>query len=126
LQAPYSAQLSLDRRRARAQLFPALDPSACLSSVLTFEAVGQRHVDLARTARDGLLGYAQLDPGFERIDIAEQPEVAGCFPTLLRYLSQPFLVAEPFPGRPGAWVRRTQLLDEVEALLVARVDGESG
>jgi F0F1-type ATP synthase beta subunit len=37
--------------------------------------------------------------------------------SFLTYLCQPFVVAEPFNGRPGEQVAHRDLLDEIESLL---------
>lgn len=113
LRAPFSGQLTLDRRRAKAYLFPALDPGACLSAAAETHDPGERHLVLAGKVRSILAAYAQHDPEFERLDSA--PKDLG--PALLRYLCQPFFVTEPFTSRSGEWVDRSTLLDEVEAIL---------
>jgi F0F1-type ATP synthase beta subunit len=63
--------------------------------------------------------YVSVDPTFERFgtkDSSSDPDIAPAY-RLLDYLRQPFLVAEPFTGRPGEWVSQRQLLDDVEAIL---------
>jgi hypothetical protein len=36
---------------------------------------------------------------------------------LIRYLTQPFFVTEPFSGRLGEWVGQTELLETVRKIL---------
>ena len=47
------------------------------------------------------------------ISLAGEQEV----PHLVRYLAQPFKIAEPFTSRPGERTRYDEMLDRVEALL---------
>ena len=117
---PYAAQIVLDRRRAKQQLFPSIDPSASLSDALTAEFVGKRHVEVATRAAAVLSDYAQIDPTFESWRVSEDRETgpdAARARKLLKYLAQPFLVAEPFSGHPGEWVGQADLLNGVEAIL---------
>ena len=119
LSPPYSAQIVLDRRRAKQRLFPSIDPSASLSDALTTQFVGSRHVEVAARAAELLGDYAQVDPTFESWRASDQEtgtDVARAR-ELLGYLAQPFLVAEPFSGHPGQWVGQSELLDAVEAIL---------
>ncbi len=121
---PYAAQIVLDRRRAKQRLFPSIDPSASLSDALTAQFVGSRHVEVAARAAALLGDYAQIDPMFdlfrERSRASEDPQTetdVARARKLLDYLTQPFLVAEPFSGHPGEWVGQAELLDGVEAIL---------
>jgi len=120
LAAPYQAQIVLDRRRAKKALFPSIDPLASLSDPLIEACVGQRHVDVARRAKELFARYVAIDPDFELFGAAGAGDVAPDVVRthrLLGYLRQPFLVAEPFSGRPGQWASQNQLLDDVESIL---------
>jgi RNA polymerase sigma factor (sigma-70 family) len=120
LAPPYKAQIVLDRRRARKALFPAIDPLASISEALTDATVGTRHVAVAVRAKQLLERYRDIDPEFELYGAAHETQTAPDIVRahrLLGYLRQPFLVAEPFTGRPGQWVSAAELLDEVEAIL---------
>ncbi len=119
LAPPYKAQVVLDRRRARKRLFPSIDPLASLSELLDGERLGARHLDVASRARQAIASYMAIDPDFDRVDGApdEVPADVARARRLLRYLRQPFHVAEPFTGHPGQWVSHAQLLDDVEAIL---------
>ncbi len=119
LSAPYKAQIVLDRRRAKKMLFPSIDPSASMSGPVASGKSGARHAAIATRARALLARYAAIDPEFARFgtdERASDPEIRRTH-RLLAYLRQPFLVAEPFTGRPGEWVSQSQLLDDVEAIL---------
>ncbi len=132
LQAPFSAQIKLDRQRARRRLFPALDPRACLSVALCEDVVGAEHLAVAERAKRVLLEHAARDPELGAFEAGvSDPHLAGVPPrvsrpgggseaaavALIRYLVQPFFVAEPFTGLPGEWVNRDDLLEAVRPLL---------
>ena len=120
LSPPYKAQIVLDRRRANKMLFPSIDPLASLSDALTGVVVGARHVELAQRAKQLFRDYALIDPGIELFGADHkrqiEPDVVRAH-RLLRYLRQPFLVAEPFSGHPGQWVEEADLLDAVESIV---------
>ena len=119
LTPPYKAQVVLDRRRAKKMLLPSIDPLASVSELLASGRAGRRHTDIAARARRLVEHYVSVDPTFERfgaVYASSDPDIARA-QELLDYLRQPFLVAEPFTGRPGEWVSQRQLLDDVEAIL---------
>lgn len=112
--APYSAQINLDRRRAKRHLFPAIDPELTISNTLNEATVGARHVETALRARTLLADYARTDPLLEQIDAPDSDARAV---RLLRYLCQPFCTTEPFTGQPGEQVAYADLIDSVDAIL---------
>jgi RNA polymerase sigma factor (sigma-70 family) len=93
-----SATIVLSRALARAGLYPAVDPQESRSSV----EIGARQAALAGATRAAL---AEGGPLAERLSA---------------WLSQPFYVAEPFTGFPGASATLAQALEEAARLL----DGE--
>ncbi len=114
LRPPYTGQINLDRRRAQRYLFPALDPERSLST-LGDGVLGERHAELARTARQQLHTCLESDPEFSLLDVPDGQQSRAA--RLLRYFCQPFFVTEAFSGRAGEWTGREQLLDELEQLL---------
>ena len=74
---------------------------------------GAAHLALAGQAAAVLAAYQSQDADFSQLE-ARSESVAG---RLLRYLCQPFQVTEPFTGRPGEWVGRAELLEEVATIL---------
>lgn len=126
LAAPFSAQITFDPARARSYLFPALDPSLSLSADLVTETVGERHVRLAAEAKALLGAYRERDPDYDRLDAENATAEEVRAHRLLRYLCQPFLVAEPFIGRRGEWVGREDLLDAVESLMTSPGGSDAG
>lgn len=111
LSAPFTSQIVLDRARAQASLYPAIDPAASLAPSAAGGADARSL--LAARARELLDDYRVSDPELRKLDgHRDSPAVR-----LLRYLCQPFQVTEPFTGRRGQWVSREALFEEVTAIL---------
>lgn len=123
LRPPFEAQILLEWRRAQRALYPALDPTRCLSAALD-TVVSERHRKLSSEASALLRAYAQWDPEFDRPDPEMFPpphkEAARRAQRLLLYLTQPFLTTEPFHGRLAREVPVEQTLDDIEAIVAGR------
>ena len=116
-----SASVVLSRKRASEGLYPAVDPLASSSVMLTPAVVGQRHCDIARAVRRTLAEYEELRDiiamlGLEELSAADRAVVARAR-RLERFLTQPFGVAESFSGTPGQRVPIASTLDGCEAIL---------
>ena len=119
--AHLSASVVLSRKRASEGLYPAVDPLASGSVMLTPAVVGQRHYDLARDVRRTLAQYEELRDiiamlGLEELSAADRAVVARAR-RLERFLTQPFHVAEAFSGTPGVRVPIADTLAGCEAIL---------
>ncbi|MFW8566509.1 F0F1 ATP synthase subunit beta [Orrella sp. 11846] len=100
-----SASVVLSRKRASEGLYPAVDPIASNSVMLTPAVVGQRHYDIARDVRSTLAQYEELRDiiamlGLEELSSADRAVVARAR-RLERFLTQPFHVAHTFSGIAG-------------------------
>lgn len=110
----YDARVSFDPVRSARRLYPALDPR----STVTRRYPTARHGRLAKHCRDLLRRYQECDPhlrlalhpGSDRAQLA-----AG--KALIRFLVQPYRVAEPFTSLPGECTPRELLLRSVEELV---------
>ncbi len=116
-----SASVVLSRKRASEGLYPAVDPLASSSVMLTPAVVGQRHCDVARAVRRTLAEYEELRDiiamlGLEELSTADRA-VVGRARRLERFLTQPFHVAEAFSGMAGQRVPIAATLDGCEAIL---------
>jgi len=116
-----SASVVLSRKRASEGLYPAVDPLASTSVMLTPAVVGERHCDIARAVRRTLAGYEELRDiiamlGLEELSTADRAVVARAR-RLERFLTQPFHVAASFSGTAGERVSIDQTLDGCEAIL---------
>jgi len=116
-----SASVVLSRKRASEGLYPAVDPLASASVMLTPSVVGQRHYDIARAVRRTLADYEELRDiiamlGLEELSSADRATVARAR-RLERFLTQPFLTTESFSGTSGKLVPIAETLDGCETIL---------
>lgn len=116
-----SASVVLSRKRASEGLYPAVDPLASASVMLTPSVVGQRHYDIARAVRRTLAEYEELRDiiamlGLEELSSADRATVARAR-RLERFLTQPFVTTESFSGTKGSMVPVAQTLDGCETIL---------
>ncbi|MDY7218623.1 F0F1 ATP synthase subunit beta [Denitrificimonas sp. JX-1] len=116
-----SASVVLSRKRASEGLYPAVDPLASTSVMLTPAVVGQRHYDIARAVRRTLAEYEELRDiiamlGLEELSSADRAVVARAR-RLERFLTQPFFSAESFSGEAGQRVSIEDTLTGCERIL---------
>jgi len=116
-----SASVVLSRKRASEGLYPAVDPLASASVMLTPAVVGQRHYDIARAVRSTLAEYEELRDiiamlGLEELSSADRLTVERAR-RLERFLTQPFVTTEGFSGMAGTSVPIAETLGGCEAIL---------
>jgi F-type H+-transporting ATPase subunit beta len=116
-----TSHLRFDAARARGRLWPALKLTATISSNISTEVVGTEHADVARAARLLLTEYERIDPELAFPDPASLPtsqrNAALRAQRLHAFLTQPFVCAEPFSGRPGVRVKRESTVRGVSRIL---------
>ena len=103
------ASTVLSRRQASLGIYPAIDPLASNSSLLTAAAVGEEHYAITTEVRALLARYEELQDviailGMEELSDEDRLAVTRAR-RLQRFLTQPFFVSEPFTGMPGRYVR---------------------
>ena len=95
----------LERSITEKGIYPAVDPLASSSRVLDPQYVGDRHYDIARRVQMTLQRYRELQDIIAILGVDELSEVDKLVVhrarRMERFLSQPFLVAEVFTGKPG-------------------------
>ncbi len=116
-----SASVVLSRKRASEGLYPAVDPLASASVMLTPTVVGQRHYDIARAVRRTLADYEELRDiiamlGLEELSSADRATVARAR-RLERFLTQPFFTTGSFSGMDGKLVPLNDTLAGCETIL---------
>lgn len=116
-----SASVVLSRKRASEGLYPAVDPLASTSVMLTPAVVGQRHYDIARAVRRTLAEYEDLRDiiamlGMEELSAADRATVARAR-RIERFLTQPFFTTGAFTGTAGKRVTIGDTLDGCETIL---------
>lgn len=111
----FDARIAFAKTRAKAGLWPAVDPHGTASRYWPSE----RHEVLAVRARSVLRAYEDLDPALTFPDPSTfaDGDAATCAQALLRYLAQPMRVAELATAVPGERTTYAELLDEVEAII---------
>jgi F-type H+-transporting ATPase subunit beta len=110
------AFIYLERKIAEKGLFPAIDPLASSSRILDPQIVGERHYAVARRVQQTLQRYRELQDIIAILGVDELAEadklVVHRARRIERFLSQPFLVAEPFTGKKG---KITPLADTIRS-----------
>ena len=99
------AFIYLERSISEKGIYPAIDPLASNSRILDPQYVGDRHYDIARRVQTTLQRYRELQDIIAILGVDELSEedkiVVHRARRIERFLSQPFLVAEVFTGKPG-------------------------
>ena len=98
----------LDRSIASLGIYPAVDPLASTSRILSADVVGQEHYEVARAVQRILQRYKELQDiiaimGMDELSEADKLTVNRAR-KVQRFLSQPFSVAEQFTGYQGKYV----------------------
>jgi F-type H+/Na+-transporting ATPase subunit beta len=95
----------LERSISEKGIYPAVDPLASNSRILDPQYVGERHFKVARRVQTTLQRYRELQDIIAILGVDELAEedklVVHRARRIERFLSQPFLVAQVFTGKPG-------------------------
>ncbi|MBI4403187.1 MAG: F0F1 ATP synthase subunit beta [Deltaproteobacteria bacterium] len=106
--AHLDATTNLSRPIAEKGIYPAVDPLASTSRLLTPEVVGDEHYATAREVQRILQRYKDLQDIIAILGMDELSEEDKLTVTrarkIERFLSQPFFVAEQFTGNAGKYV----------------------
>lgn len=124
--AHLDSTISLERRLAEQALFPAIDPLASSSKIMSPQVVGQRHYNVARNVQRILQRYKDLQDiiailGIEELSDEDKLTVARAR-KMQRFLTQPMFVAEQFTGIPGAYVKIEDTIRGFEEILEGKHD----
>ena len=102
------ATTNLSRAIAELGIYPAVDPLASTSRILDPRVIGDEHYNVARSVKQILQRYKDLQDIIAILGIDELSEDDKLTVTRARkiqkFLSQPFFVAEQFTGLKGAYV----------------------
>ncbi len=106
--AHLDATTVLSRQIAELGIYPAVDPLDSTSRILDPRIVGEEHYRVAREVQRILQAYKSLQDiiailGMDELSEEDKLTVARAR-KIMRFLSQPFLVAEVFTGSPGKLV----------------------
>jgi F-type H+-transporting ATPase subunit beta len=120
------ATTELSRQIAALGIYPAVDPLASTSNILTPEIVGERHYQVARQVQGVLQRYRELQDIIAILGLDELSEEDRVTVTrarkIQRFLSQPFNVGEVFTGLKGVTVPIDETVESFEALVKGDFD----
>ena len=125
--AHLSSTIVLSRARAAQGLYPALDPLASGSNMLTPLIVGERHYRVATEVRRTLAQYEDLKDiiamlGFDELPEHDQQTVLTAR-KLERFLTQPFFTTGQFTGMTGKSVDLADTISGCERILAGEFNG---
>jgi F-type H+-transporting ATPase subunit beta len=116
----------LERRIAVKAIFPAVDPLASYSRILTPNVVGEEHYRIAREVQQVLQRYKELQDIIAILGIDELSDddklVVSRARKMERFFSQPMFVAQVFTGVPGAYVSRDETVRGFREILEGKHD----
>ncbi|QQR74908.1 MAG: F0F1 ATP synthase subunit beta [Holophagales bacterium] len=118
--------VNLERSISEKGIYPAVDPLASSSRLLSPEFVGERHYAVARRVQVILQRYKDLQDIIAILGVDELSEddklVVRRARKIERFLSQPFFVAEQFTGFAGNYCPRTETIRSFEELCDGKWD----
>ncbi|MBO8172007.1 MAG: F0F1 ATP synthase subunit beta [Bacillaceae bacterium] len=124
--AHLDATTNLDRGISELGIYPAVDPLASTSRILSPDIVGQEHYEVARGVQAILQRYKELQDiiailGMDELSEEDKLTVARAR-RIQRFLSQPFHVAEQFTGLPGKYVPVKETVRSFKEILEGKHD----
>ncbi|MVP01501.1 MULTISPECIES: F0F1 ATP synthase subunit beta [Paenibacillus] len=124
--AHLDATTNLERSIAAKGIFPAVDPLASSSRILTPQVVGEEHYEVAQGVKRLLQRYKELQDIIAILgmdELSEEDKIAvNRARRVERYLSQPLHVAEAFNGMPGLYVPVKETVRSFKELLEGKHD----
>lgn len=122
--AHLDATTVLSRDLTALGIYPAVDPLASTSSILTAEIVGEEHFRTAQDVVNTLQRFKELQDiiailGMDELSI-EDRDLVGRARKIRNFMSQPFHVAEVFSGFKGRYVPLKDTIKGFRSIL----DGE--
>lgn len=118
--------IALERALVEQGLYPAVDPLASNSKMLTPDIVGADHYRVARGVQAVLQRYKSLQDIIAILGIDELSDEDKLIVTrarkIQRFLTQPFFVAEVFTGTPGQYVKIEDTIKGFDMILKGELD----
>ena len=120
------ATVVLSRQIAELGIYPAVDPLDSTSRQLDPLVIGTEHYEVARNVQNVLQRYKELKDiiailGMDELSEEDKQTVARAR-KIQRFLSQPFFVAEVFPGSPGKYVALKDTIRGFQGILNGEYD----
>ncbi|MCF8242338.1 MAG: F0F1 ATP synthase subunit beta [Melioribacteraceae bacterium] len=116
----------LSRQISELGIYPAVDPLDSTSRILEPGIIGQEHYNVAKTVKEILQQYKDLQDIINILGMDELSEedkiVVRRARRIQRFLSQPFFVAEQFTGFPGAYVKLEDTIRSFKEIIDGKHD----
>jgi F-type H+-transporting ATPase subunit beta len=116
----------LSRQLAELGIYPAIDPLDSNSTALDPNLVGEEHYKVAREMQRVIQRYRDLQDIISILGIEELSQddrlLVERARRIMKFLSQPFMVAEAFTGRPGRYVTRAETVRGVKEIIEGKHD----
>jgi F-type H+/Na+-transporting ATPase subunit beta len=124
--AHLDATTVLSRQISELGIYPAVDPLASTSKILTPRVVGEEHYAVARNVQAVLQKYKDLQDiiailGIDELSEEDKLTVARAR-KIQRFLSQPFFVAAQFTGLEGRFVKITDTIKGFQEIVEGKCD----
>ena len=124
--AHLDATTVLSRPLSELGIYPAVDPLASNSRILTQRVVGQEHYDVAQGVKRILQRYKDLQDiiailGIDELSDEDKITVARAR-KVQKFLSQPFHVAEQFTGIPGRYCKIADTVRSFKEIIEGKHD----
>jgi F-type H+-transporting ATPase subunit beta len=124
--AHLDATTVLSRPLSELGIYPAVDPLASTSRILSARIVGQDHYDVAQGVKKILQRYKDLQDiiailGIDELSEDDKLTVARAR-KVQKFLSQPFHVAEQFTGIPGTYVKVADTVRSFKEIIAGKYD----
>ena len=124
--AHLDATTNLSRAIVELGIYPAVDPLASTSRILDPLIIGQDHYQTARSVKQVLQRYKDLQDIIAILGIDELSEddklTVSRARKIQRFLSQPFFVAQQFTGREGKYVPIAETIRGFKEILDGKHD----
>ncbi|HEY0794202.1 MAG TPA: F0F1 ATP synthase subunit beta [Acidisarcina sp.] len=124
--AHLDATTVLSRPLSELGIYPAVDPLASTSRILSPRIVGQEHYDVAQGVKLILQRYKDLQDIIAILGIDELSEedklTVNRARKVQKFLSQPFHVAEQFTGIPGRYVKIADTVRSFKEIIEGKHD----
>jgi F-type H+/Na+-transporting ATPase subunit beta len=124
--AHLDATTVLSRPLSELGIYPAVDPLASTSRILSARIVGDEHYDVAQGVKKILQRYKDLQDIIAILGIDELSEedklIVSRARKVQKFLSQPFHVAEQFTGIPGKYVKIPDTVRSFKGIIEGKYD----
>ncbi len=124
--AHLDATTVLNRALTEIGIYPAVDPLASTSRILSPRVVGEEHYNVAQQVKGILQRYKDLQDIIAILGIDELSEddkiTVSRARKVQRFLSQPFHVAEVFTGNPGKYVKVADTVRSFKEIIEGKHD----